>query len=132
MDTSILLAKMIGPVFLVVAVGALISPTHYFSSMISQFFDNAALLYLSGTLAFVVGMAIILHHNLWVADWRVAITLIGWLSLIKGATLIVCPKLGARLSDRFAESGPAVKTATATAILILILGAWLAFQGFQV
>lgn len=57
-------------------------------------YDNAALTYLTGFIAVTFGLLIIGYHNLWVADWRVLITIIGWLALIKGLIFIVLPKLG--------------------------------------
>jgi len=37
-------------------------------------------------------LAIVLTHNVWVANWRVLITLIGWLMLIRGAVRILAPE----------------------------------------
>lgn len=37
--------------------------------------------YLSGVLMFVGGLAIIRSHNLWVRDWAVLVTLSGWLGM---------------------------------------------------
>ena len=34
-----------------------------------------------------------LTHNVWVANWRVLITLIGWLMLIRGAVRILAPEM---------------------------------------
>lgn len=40
--------------------------------------------YLSGTLFFVAGLAIVRAHNLWVRAWPVLITLTGWFFLALG------------------------------------------------
>jgi len=40
--------------------------------------------YLSGTLLFVAGLAIVRAHNHWARDWTLLVTLSGWLSLILG------------------------------------------------
>lgn len=40
--------------------------------------------YLSGVLMFVGGLAIVRAHNLWVWDWRVLVTLTGWCGLTLG------------------------------------------------
>jgi hypothetical protein len=40
--------------------------------------------YLSGTLMFVAGLAIVRAHNHWVLDWTVLVTLSGWFFLILG------------------------------------------------
>jgi len=40
--------------------------------------------YISGTLFFVGGLAIVRAHNLWVRNWTLLITLSGWVSLLLG------------------------------------------------
>jgi FtsH-binding integral membrane protein len=40
--------------------------------------------YLSGVLLFVAGLAIVRAHNTWRRDWTVLVTLIGWLALLLG------------------------------------------------
>lgn len=40
--------------------------------------------YLSGVLFFVAGLAIVRSHNLWMRAWPVLITVTGWLFLILG------------------------------------------------
>lgn len=40
--------------------------------------------YVSGVLFFVSGLAIVRAHNLWTRDWRALITLAGWLFLLLG------------------------------------------------
>ena len=37
------------------------------------------------------GLAIVLTHNLWTADWRVLVTLFGWLNVIGGALRLFAP-----------------------------------------
>jgi hypothetical protein len=40
--------------------------------------------YLSGVLMFVGGLAIVRAHNRWTADWTVLVTLSGWFLLLLG------------------------------------------------
>ena len=40
--------------------------------------------YLSGALMFVGGLAVVRAHNLWTRDWTVLVTLSGWASLVLG------------------------------------------------
>lgn len=49
-------------------------------------------LFISGAISLVVGIAIILAHNLWVKDWRVIITIIGWMALLKGLVRLFMPE----------------------------------------
>jgi hypothetical protein len=84
MPTSIFLAKLIGPILLVVAVGVLMN-RKLMGALAQEVLGNHALLFLLGFLDFASGLAIVLVHNLWVADWRIIITLLGWLLLVRGA-----------------------------------------------
>jgi energy-converting hydrogenase Eha subunit C len=40
--------------------------------------------YISGTLLFIAGLAIVRAHNRWVWAWPVLITLVGWAALVLG------------------------------------------------
>jgi len=126
MDRSLLLARLIGPLFVLVGVGVLLNRRHY-AAMVERFLKNAELYYFSGVLAFLVGEVLVLYHNLWVWDWRVVLTVIGWISLIKGAVRIVLPAAGLRAAASFTASGWYLNIG---AILIVAFGAWLAYQGF--
>jgi hypothetical protein len=50
---------------------------------------SVTLIYLFGLIDFAGGLAIVLTHNVWVASWRVLITLLGWLLLIRGAARVL-------------------------------------------
>jgi hypothetical protein len=90
MPTSIFLAKLMGPVLLAAAVGMLLNQAGY-RAMAQEFLRSPALIYLSGLLTMLAGVAIVLNHNVWVADWRVLITIFGWLAAIGGAARIMLP-----------------------------------------
>lgn len=40
--------------------------------------------YLSGVLMFVAGLAVVRAHNIWARNWTVLVTLIGWSFLVLG------------------------------------------------
>ena len=46
----------------------------------------------SGLYATVMGLVIVLCHNIWVADLRVVVTVIGWLALGSGVLLLMIPE----------------------------------------
>jgi len=82
--TSIFLARLLGPLLLVPGIGLLLTP-RMFRAMATELIGSVLLIYLFGLIDFTAGLAIVLTHNVWVANWRVLITLIGWLLLIRGA-----------------------------------------------
>ncbi len=90
MQTSIFLARLIGPLFLVMGVSALVNGDGY-RAMAEEFLKSRALIYIAGLLAFLPGLAIVLTHNVWTADWRVLITVFGWLGFIGGIFRLVFP-----------------------------------------
>ena len=91
MATSIFLARLLGPILLAVGAGILINPKP-FRTMAGEVVRSITLVYLFGLADFAAGLAIVLTHNVWVANWRVLITLIGWLMLIRGAVRILAPE----------------------------------------
>ena len=46
----------------------------------------------SGLYATIMGLVIVLCHNIWVADLRVVVTVIGWLALGSGVLLLMIPE----------------------------------------
>jgi hypothetical protein len=90
MTTSIFLAKLIGPVMLAVGLALLLN-RRGFAAIAEEFLRSRALLYLSGLLIMPAGLAIVLTHNVWVLNWPVLITLLGWAMAIGGAVRILLP-----------------------------------------
>ena len=131
LDTSMLasryLARLIGPLFLAIGAGMLFNGPIY-DAMAEQYLANYALIYLSGLMALTVGTAIVLAHNVWTANWRVIITLFGWLLVIGGATRIVFPQFIQRIG------GTILHLAAVPAIggtLVIVLGLVLGNFGYR-
>src|SRR5260370_8123806 len=90
MSTSVFIARLIGPVMLVIGL-AVFTNQRAFREMAEEFLASRALLFLSCLLIMPVGLAIVLTHNIWAADGRVMITLFGWLNVIGGALRLFAP-----------------------------------------
>ena len=100
MELSILIAKIVSVIYLSAALGSFLSRDYYLR--ISQdMFKNAALTYMMGFVTVIFGFLIVNYHNFWESDWTVLITVIGWLSLLKGVLIIVSPKFFQRLYEPF-------------------------------
>jgi uncharacterized membrane protein len=98
MSNSVFLARLIGLVLIAVAVGLFVNAQSY-RMLAEEFLKSRALIYLSGILTMTAGLAIVLTHSRWAADWPVIITILGWLATIGGAVRIVCPQ-GTEKMDR--------------------------------
>ena len=91
MLTSIFIAKLIGPFFAVVGISVLLNAAA-FRGIAKEFMKSPGLVFLSGLLTLPVGLAIVLTHNVWVANWPVLITIVGWLAVITGVIRIAWTK----------------------------------------
>ncbi|MBU1998836.1 MAG: hypothetical protein KKE64_04995 [Candidatus Omnitrophica bacterium] len=126
MENSTLLAKFIGTYIIVIGVGLLFNLKVY-QKIMEDFFKNAALVYVTGLITFVVGLAIVLFHNIWVLDWRVIITVFGWIALIKGAWLIIFPGTLVKVTESFAKN---IKLVVILWIIMLAIGIFLTIKGY--
>lgn len=48
---------------------------------------------LGGLYALLVGLVIVVLHNLWVADLRVVVTILGWLAVASGVVMLLAPEV---------------------------------------
>jgi hypothetical protein len=128
MQRSIFLAKLIGP-FLAVCGVSLIFNADAFRTIGDEIVNSPAWIYFAGLLALTAGLALVNTHNEWTADWRVAITLLGWLCVVIGIIrLVFVGSIGA-----FAGSVLAIVSngwIVGEGIVILAFGAWLSFKGY--
>ena len=92
MDTSIFIARIIAVIYLSIGVGMLFNTTMYMKG-IQKMVDDFSALYMGGFLAIAAGLSIVSYHNVWVSDWTVLVTVLGWLSLVKGVFLLAFPKV---------------------------------------
>jgi len=86
--------------------------------------DDKAFVISTGYVTLFLGLVTVILHNLWVADWRIAITLLGWSTLIKSILKIGFPEQIHKQAQRFKK-----KQAVSTIFLIL-LGVWLMWMSF--
>ena len=100
METSILISKIFGLAYLTFGFGFLFNKDYYRKGFI-KLLDSFPFMFYSGCIALVCGILITHYHNFWVNDWTIIITIIGWIALIKGIYLIVCPKSIKIFKDAF-------------------------------
>jgi hypothetical protein len=126
MQTSIFLARLIGPVALVAALSMFLNRAAY-RAMALDFVRSPALIYLSGLLTMTAGVAIVLSHNRWALAWPVLITIFGWLATIGGAIRIALPYQTRNLAERMLDKPLAMMIGGA---VWLVIGLILCFYGY--
>lgn len=55
----------------------------------------------------MIGLWVVTFHNLWAIEWRLVITLVGWLLVAKASVLLIAPEL---LSPLLAPPGVGVRS----------------------
>ena len=90
MDISIFLAKFWGWYLIIFFLILSFNPKR-----IKQIFNDLndeKFLIVTSFVAIIVGLLNILFHNIWEPNWKIIITLIGWVSLFIGLSLFIFPK----------------------------------------
>ena len=131
MTSSTYIARLMGPVLLVIGIGmavGLMLQGEGYSSLLREFIGSRSLIFITGILALVAGLAIVNTHNLWVRDWRVLVTVLGWLLVIRGITLLVFPSIVQTLGDRVLASQGGI---IAGASFAIVIGAILCIMGYE-
>jgi len=126
MGTSIFLAKVFGPYCLIVATGVLLNQKLYWT-MLEEFIQNNKLLYVGGVIALLCGLLTVVVHNVWVVGWPVIITVLGWISLLKGVWVIVFPGSVPKLTAYHLKNPPLMAFRL---VVVLVAGAILTFFGY--
>jgi len=127
MYISIFLAKVLG-LYLVITTLSLLVNRATTKSILTDVVKSPGLLYLSGTIALILGILLISVHNIWVADWRVLITLIAWLSFIKGLFITVFSPSVTKHSKKLLAHPYFLPVSYVVSFLI---GAYLCYWGFE-
>ena len=81
------LAEVWGISIVVVSLALLINEKHLKQLFASLETENSFFLW--GFISLVIGVSMILAYNVWAWNWQVIITILGWLTLIKGLILLL-------------------------------------------
>jgi hypothetical protein len=127
MSTSRYIARLMGPLLLIMGLGMVIE-SETMRALSQEFLSNLSLIYLAGILTLLAGLAIVNAHNVWIGDWRVIITIFGWLAIIGGLFRILLPGQVQTLGTGFATNTTAMIIG---GIVMLVLGAILTWTGYE-
>jgi len=126
MEHTFILAKILGPYLFIVGLGFLVNQRAC-QSLFEDFKKNLGLLYFGGAIALLFGLLIINIHNTWVFKWAVIITIIGWISFIKGAFLIINPSLLIKITEGYFAKPNVLRIHL---IIEVLIGAILMYIGY--
>ena len=124
---TIFLSKLLGLYVLLISLVILIQRPLMLETVAALMHDRPALLILGAT-ALIAGLAIVISHNIWTGGvLPVVITVIGWLLLLRGVTLLAFTPaaLGEMLGDLHF-----VQLYYVYGCVDLIIGLYLTYAGF--
>jgi hypothetical protein len=88
---TIYLSRLIG-LFCIVVIPSLVIHRQATVYSVTSLFNSPAVMLLTGIIGVAVGLAMILAHNIWKGGaLSVMVTIVGWLSLIKGLMMLLLP-----------------------------------------
>jgi uncharacterized membrane protein len=98
-DTTLFLAQLIGPTMLAVGLGIFFS-RNYYTKVYRNLENETLAVLMSGIAALVIGIVMVMNHNIWNGFVAIVVTLVGWLSIAKGLVLIIIPRTLDRVGDK--------------------------------
>jgi len=87
-EITVYLARFWGSLFMILGFFCV---TAGLLGRIIKYTEDRTITISTGYITFLLGLVTVVLHNLWVFDWRVTITILGWATLIKGIMKIVFP-----------------------------------------
>jgi hypothetical protein len=120
-DTAIILARFWGSLFLLLG---LLSLGADFLGRVIGYTEEKSVTISTGYITLLLGLITVVLHNVWVADWRISITILGWATLLKGIEKIAFPDRIHRHAQRFKRGR------VMWSLAIMAIGAWFFWMGY--
>lgn len=96
MQTSIFIGKVLG-IYMLITCIALLFNQKYYRETFKEIIDNKSFFIISAIISLIIGILIIITHNIWIVQWQLLITILGWIALLKGIFLLFFPNASSNL-----------------------------------
>ena len=125
MGVSIFLAQAMS-LYLIITAIAMLFKKQRFHQVIRELVESPASLFIVAIMTLILGIILILVHNIWVADWHLIVTLLAWLTFIAGLVRTFLPEMIIKAASKIEHNG----FYYTIAIVSLVIGLYLAYMGF--
>ena len=126
MQHSIFLAQALS-IYLTVMGFSMLFNRDYFYEAAIETITQKGLSLLTALFTLVLGIVIVLFHNHWMWNWRVIITVLGWITLIKGVVRLIIPSQVEQSLSVYSQG----KVFYLVSLVMIALGVVLAYYGFK-
>lgn len=127
MNASKFLSRVIGIYMIIVSI-AMLTEMNQFIRDVSQLINDPSLMFVTGFFTLILGILMVVSHNIWQWNWRVIITIIAWIILLKGASLIFIPQFMDKITILFVQNTNIIYAAAG---FDFIFGVLLIYFGFK-
>lgn len=121
MNPTIFLAQAFGLYFTIMAIALLVQRKDYLRIVRHMVRDDALML-TSGVFTLMIGIILILVHNVWEGPWQVVlVTIVAWLTFAKGVIRVLFPHHLRSIIKTFENPSNYMVASAATLVMGLIL-----------
>lgn len=125
MDVSLFLAKAFGLYLVIVSIMLLINRKELLKR-VNAMLSCPGTMFFSAIVTLILGILLIISHNIWTADWRVIVTLLAWLTFAKGVVRTLYPQIDEKWGDIYQNNA----FYYGSGVITLLIGLYLAYVGF--
>ncbi|AWN73887.1 hypothetical protein LEAN103870_00745 [Legionella anisa] len=118
------LASVLGWYLVIVSLLLLVRREVVVTAM-KELMGQRALMLVVGTITLIIGLLMVLSHNVWVMGWPVIVTVFSWLILIGGLFRLYCPDTVYKVWDKMINKSEVFIT---SGVITLIIGLFLLYK----
>lgn len=127
MDTTMFLAQAFGLYLAIAGVAMLLNPK-LINGLVKTLAGSHAAIAAGGFLSLILGIPLILIHNIWDGDMVTTIvTVLAWATFLKGITRIMMPGMVMGWSESFMQNQGLLK---GMLVVMTLVGLYLCYVGF--
>lgn len=125
MNTSIILAQILGLYMTIMGLLILVQGKHFMQRM-EGFTKDSPLMLIGILMGLIIGILLVVFHNIWVWGWPVVITILGWFIFIRSIIYLFFPNILDKLISFFQAPKPIYIAGT----ISFLLGLFFLYHGY--
>ncbi len=126
MDTTLFLAQIMGVYFFVSGVGILMNPERIKNAM-GDIKQSYIIPYFDGVIALIVGLLIVLSHNIWDGLLTSLVSLVGWISVLEGVLMLTFPQ---KTISAMIQKLMGANLGRFMGVVLVVVGLYFIYNGF--
>jgi len=124
-ETTLFLARVFGLYLAIVGVLLLFEKKRV-GTRITQLLESPETRFFSAVITLMIGILLVVTHNVWAMNWTVLITILSWWVLVKGLLRLFFPEIDRHWTHGFLRN----KVYYPVAAIMLLLGLFFLWMSF--